>query len=107
MYKYRDKPFDKIVGVELIINLFNGQENIKRSTLNEKVIKAHEKNGGKPPTIGERGKPQTYNWQIQLGLDALKTLQFANNPTHGYWNFISHDKMINIFKDIGKINFTL
>ena len=104
MYKYKDRPFDKIVAVELIVNLFNGQKNIKRSILEEKVIEIHEKRGGNPPGIGAVGKPRTYNWQITLALDALKALQFANNPIHGYWNFLSHDEMMNLLKDIGKID---
>lgn len=100
MYKYRDKPFDKIVAAELIIKLFNGKKDIKLQTLRDKIIELHAEKGGNPPAIGKRGKPQTYEWQTTLALDALKALQFADNPNHGHWNFLSLDEMITQLKNL-------
>ena len=101
MYKYREKPFDKIVAAELIIELFNGKKNIKLQSIREKIIKTHKERGGNPPGIGQRGKPHTYHWQTSLALDALKALQFADNPNSGYWNFLSHNEMISELKKKG------
>ena len=101
MYKYRDNPFDKIIAAELIIELFNGKKDIKLQTLREKIIEIHEKRGGNPPGIGEHGKSHTYKFQTSLALDALKALQFADNPNRGYWDFLSHNEMISELKKKG------
>ena len=45
MYKYRDKPFDKIVAAELIIELFNGKKILNFKLLERKLSKSMRKEG--------------------------------------------------------------
>ena len=85
-YQHKGKALDKLIAAELIIELFNGKQEIKREIINNKVIQIHNERGGAPL--------QKTLWQITLALDALKVLQFADNPNRGYWNFLTRDQMI-------------
>ena len=90
--KHKGKALDRSIAAELIIELFNGKQEIKRKVINDKVIEIHNKRGGKSPNN---------KWEITLALDALKVLQFADNPNRGYWNFLPLDEMIDQLKHLG------
>lgn len=85
VYEHEGKTLDKPISAELIIELFNGKQNIKREIINDKVIQTHYERGG---------KPMEDQWSITNALDALKVLRFADNPKHGYWNISPVDQMI-------------
>ena len=88
-YEHKGKNFDKIIAVELIIEIFQGKQHIQRKDIGDKVSQIHRDRGGLIP------EPQkTWQWQITLALDALKVLQFADNPNRGFWDFQPVDKMI-------------
>lgn len=88
-YEHKGKNLDKIIAVELIIEIFQGKQRIQRKYIEDKISQTHKNRGGLAPEPGK-----TWSWQITLALDALKALQFADNPNRGFWDFRPVDEMI-------------
>ena len=88
-YEHTRKTFDTAIAVELIIETFQGQQHIPKSVIHDKISQRHKDRGGLPPEPGK-----TWKWQVTAALDALKALQFADNPNRGFWDFRSVDEMI-------------
>ena len=95
-YKHEGKALDKFIAAELIIKTFNGKQEVERKIIEDTIIEIHNKGGGKPPSS---------KWKTTAALDALKALQFADNPNRGYWNFLPLDKMITRLKHFKTIRF--
>ena len=92
-YQHEGRAFDKSIAIELIIEIFQSQQHIQRSVIEENISQRHRDRGGLPPESGK-----TEQWQTTLALDALKALQFADNPTRGKWNFLPVDEMVARFE---------
>ena len=93
-YQHKGKAFDKSIAVELIIEIFQGKQHIKRSIIIDEISQKHRGGGGLPPEPGK-----TWGWQTSHALTALKTLQFADNPnTGGYWDILPVDEMVARFE---------
>ena len=84
-YRHTGTPLDTPIAIELIIELYQGKQNIKKSVINDTVSQKHRERGGLPAKD---------EWQITTALDTLKAMVFADNPNRGYWNFASIDVMI-------------
>ena len=92
-YQHKGKTFDKSIAVELIIEIFQGKQHIQRRVIEDKISQKHRDRGGLPPE-----PRKTWQWQTTNALDALKALQFADNPTRGEWNFLPVDEMVARFE---------
>lgn len=88
-YQHKGKAFDKSIAIELIIEIFQSKQHIQRSVIEDNISQRHKDRGGLPPE-----PEKTWQWQTTLALDALKVLQFADNPNRGYWNFQPVDEMV-------------
>lgn len=88
-YQHKGKAFDKSIAIELIIEIFQSKQHIRRSVIEDNISQRRRDRGGLLPESGK-----TWQWQTTLDLDALKTLQFADNPTRGEWDFLPVDEMV-------------
>lgn len=84
-YEYKGKSLDRYIAVELIIEIFQGKQHVQRKDIVNKISQRHRDRGG---------LPAKNDWEITLALDALKRLQFADNPTRGHWNILSIDEIV-------------
>ncbi|MYB65350.1 hypothetical protein F4X73_11725 [Candidatus Poribacteria bacterium] len=92
MYKYKDEILDKSIAAELIIELFQGNQKVRRGTIGDRVEQTHIDGGGLPHNNSQ--------WAVTLALDGLKALRLANNPVRGEWSFLSIDDMIARFESL-------
>ncbi len=91
-YEYKGKPLDSPIAVELIIEIFQGQQHIQRKIIRETIERIHIEREGLPPPKDE--------WNITEALDALKRLQLADNSVRGQWNIVSIDEMVARFEHL-------
>ena len=84
-YEHKGKALDRYIAVELIIEIFQGQQHIQRRDIVNEISQRHSDRGG---------LPAENEWEITLALDALKRLQFADNPNRGYWNILPIDEIV-------------
>ncbi len=87
-YKYKGKPLTEQASVELIIEIFNGKDNIPTKTISETCTQTHVQRGGLNENSPKSNTPVTY------ALYALRTVGFVNNSKRGYWNIMSIDDMV-------------
>ena len=78
-YKYAGKPLTGKVAADLILELFNGQTNVPRREIREKVTELHMSRDGLPET-----SPTAF--PVTNGLDRLKYEGKAKNPKKGFWS---------------------
>ena len=88
-YEHTGKALDEPIAIELIIELFQGKQHIRRKDITDVITEKHIKRGGLPPES---------SWKITIALDTLKYLRIADNPNRGYWNFLPIDKMMDRFE---------
>lgn len=89
-YKYQGKPLTVTIAVELIIEEFEGQSNIRTSGIVKQIYdNIHIAGGGLDSNYSE------ITTLIAHALFILKHIGFANNPRHGYWSFGKIDDVIN------------
>jgi len=87
-YKYKGKPLTEQACVELIIERFNGKDNIPIERISETCTQEHVQRGGLNEKQPKSNSPVTY------ALYALKRVGFVDNPKKGFWNIMSIDDMI-------------
>ena len=78
-YKYAGKPLTGKVAADLILELFNGQTDVPRREIREKVTELHMSRDGLPES-----SPTAF--PVTNGLDRLKYEGKAKNPTKGFWS---------------------
>ena len=50
MYDYEGQELNRPIAEELILDLFAGQENVKKAEIKARVVQEHSNRGGKPYT---------------------------------------------------------
>ena len=78
-YKHKNKPLTGKVAADLILELFNGQTDVPRREIREKVTELH---------ISQEGLPESSPtaFPVTNGLDRLKYEGKAKNPKKGFWS---------------------
>ena len=54
-YQHKGKAFDKSIAIELIIEIFQGKQHIRRSVIEDKISQKHRDGGGLPPEQKKHG----------------------------------------------------
>ena len=78
-YKYAGKPLTGKVAADLILELFNGQTDVPRREIREKVTELHMSRDGLPES-----SPTAF--PVTNGLDRLKHEGKAKNLKKGFWS---------------------
>ena len=55
-YEYKGKPLDAPIAVELIIEIFQGKQGIRRNLIVETIEEIHSKRGGLPSAKKTNGR---------------------------------------------------
>ena len=78
-YKHKNKTLTGKVAADLILELFNGQTDVPRREIREKVTELH---------ISQEGLPESSPtaFPVTSGLDRLKYEGKAKNPKKGFWS---------------------
>lgn len=78
-YPYKNKPLTGKVVADLILELFNGQTDVPRREIREKVTELHISRGGLSKT-SDTARPDAD------GLNHLRNEGKVKNPKKGFWN---------------------
>ena len=95
MYDYKGRELNRPIAEELILELFAGEENVKKAEIKKRVLQEHSNRGGKPYTRATT--PVT---------EALKNLRhkgLANNQRRGYWTFKAKETTVEELQDFNEI----
>ncbi|WP_273852330.1 GIY-YIG nuclease family protein [Guptibacillus spartinae] len=92
-YKYTGLPLTPAICKGLIVELFNGRIESRKTIVNE-VLKTHLERGGKETKAVDKSR------MLKKALEILKSEGIAKNPSRGYWKIIDKNYLVDSEKDV-------